>query len=78
MREKAISGMMAETHMRDVGVNQRIFQFEMVTKQKDERISQLAEKVSILQHQHESYRDIVIHEANVQQGPLPVSAWYEC
>ena len=41
MREKAISGMMAETHMRDAGVNQRITQLEMVTKQKNDRITQL-------------------------------------
>ena len=65
--------MMAETHMRDADVNQRITQLEMVTKQKDDRITQLTERVSLLQHQHESYQHIVIHEADVKQGPLPVS-----
>ena len=72
MKEKAVSGMMAETHKRDTGVNQRIGQLEIVTKQKDEKITQLAENVTLLQQQCESYRNIAI-QTNVNLGSLPVS-----
>ena len=41
MREKAISGMMAESHKRDSGTKQIIDHFEVATKQKDDRITQL-------------------------------------
>ena len=75
MREKAISGMMAETHKRNTaGVDKKIGQLEIIAKQKDESITQLEEKVSLLQQQCESYRNFnVAIPTNVKPIPLPVS-----